>query len=91
MKDLPVTLAAVRDAAAAIAGAIAHSPVIAVPALSELAGTEIHLKLETLHRTGVQGARRARQAPDARCLANTHRCRRDVGRQPCARGCLPRS
>ena len=52
MKDLPVTLAAVRDAAAAIAGAIAHSPVIAVPALSELAGTEIHLKLETLHRTG---------------------------------------
>jgi threonine dehydratase len=52
MNDLPVTLAAVRDAAAAIAGAIAHSPVIASPALSELAGTEIHLKLETLHRTG---------------------------------------
>ena len=52
MNDLPVTLAAVHDAAAAIAGAIAHSPVIASPALSELAGTEIHLKLETLHRTG---------------------------------------
>jgi len=52
MNDLPVTLAAVRDAAAAIAGAIAHSPVIASPALSELVGTEIHLKLETLHRTG---------------------------------------
>jgi threonine dehydratase len=52
MNDLPVTLAAVRDAAAAIAGAIAHSPVVASPALSELAGTEIHLKLETLHRTG---------------------------------------
>jgi len=52
MNDLPVTLASVRDAAAAIAGAIAHSPVIASPALAELAGTEIHLKLETLHRTG---------------------------------------
>jgi threonine dehydratase len=52
MNDLPVTLAAVRDAAAAIAGAIAHSPVVASPALAELAGTEIHLKLETLHRTG---------------------------------------
>ena len=52
MKDLPVTVAAVRDAAAAIAAAIARTPVIAAPALSELAGTEIHLKLETLHRTG---------------------------------------
>ncbi len=52
MNDLPVTLAAVRDAATAIAGAIARSPVVASPALSELAGTEIHLKLETLHRTG---------------------------------------
>jgi threonine dehydratase len=52
MKDLPVTVAAVRDAAAAIASSIAHSPVIASPALSELAGAEIHLKLETLHRTG---------------------------------------
>jgi len=52
MSDLPVTIANVRHAAAAIAGAIAHTPVIAAPALSELAGTEIHLKLETLHRTG---------------------------------------
>ena len=52
MTDLPVTIAAVRDAAAAIAGAIAHTPVIAAPALSELAGAEIYLKLETLHRTG---------------------------------------
>jgi threonine dehydratase len=52
MNDLPVTLAAVRHAAAAIAGTIAHSPVVASPALSELAGTEVHLKLETLHRTG---------------------------------------
>jgi threonine dehydratase len=50
--DLPVTIAAIRDAAAAIAGAVAHTPLIAAPALSELAGAEIHLKLETLHRTG---------------------------------------
>jgi threonine dehydratase len=52
MKDLPVTIGAVRDAAAAIAEAIARSPVIEAPALSELAGTEIHLKIETQHRTG---------------------------------------
>jgi threonine dehydratase len=52
MKDLPVTVAAVRDAAAAIAEAIAGTPLIAAPALSEVAGTEIHLKIETQHRTG---------------------------------------
>jgi threonine dehydratase len=52
MHDLPVTAAAVRNAAAAISRAIARTPTIAAPALSELAGAEIHLKLETLHRTG---------------------------------------
>ena len=52
MHDLPVTAAAVRNAAAATAGAIARTPTIAAPALSELAGAEIHLKLEILHRTG---------------------------------------
>jgi threonine dehydratase len=52
MDNLPVTIAAVRDAAAAIAGAILRAPTITAPALSELAGCEIHLKLETLHRTG---------------------------------------
>jgi threonine dehydratase len=52
MSGLPVTIEAVRRAAAAIGSAIARSPVIAAPALSELAGAEIHLKLETLHRTG---------------------------------------
>lgn len=52
MKDLPVTITAVRRAAAAIAGAIAHTPVAAAPGLSEVVGAEIHLKLETLHRTG---------------------------------------
>jgi threonine dehydratase len=52
MNDLPVTVAAVRDAAARIEGAITATPTIVAPALSELAGSEIHLKLETLHRTG---------------------------------------
>jgi threonine dehydratase len=45
MNDLPVTVAAVRRVAAGIAQAIARTPAIAAPALSELAGTEIHLKL----------------------------------------------
>src|SRR5215475_12897125 len=52
MHDLPVTVTSVGDAAAAIAGAIARTPTIAASALSELAGAELHLKLETLHRTG---------------------------------------
>src|SRR6267143_660038 len=52
MHDLPVTAAAVGDAAAAIAGAIARTPTIAAPALSELVDAELHLKLETVHRTG---------------------------------------
>ena len=52
MTDLPVCIAEIRRAAAAIAGAIVHTPVIAAPALSELAGAELYLKLETLHRTG---------------------------------------
>src|SRR5260370_40876402 len=52
MTDMPVTIAAVRKAAAAIDGAIAHTPVVPALAISELASAEIHLKLETLHRTG---------------------------------------
>jgi threonine dehydratase len=52
MKDLPVTVGAIRDAAAAIAETISRSPLIAAPALSEVAATEIHLKIETQHRTG---------------------------------------
>jgi len=52
MDDLPVTAAAVGNAAAAIAGAIARTPTIAAPALSEVVGAELYLKLETLHRTG---------------------------------------
>ena len=52
MNNLPVTTADIRRAAAAIAGAVGRTPTIAAPGLSELAGCEIYLKLETLHRTG---------------------------------------
>ena len=52
MNDLPVTIADIHKAAAAIGGAVARTPTVGAPALSELAGAEIHLKLETLHRTG---------------------------------------
>jgi threonine dehydratase len=52
MTDLPVTVKDIRHAAAAIAGAITRTPAVAAPALSELTGADIHLKLETLHRTG---------------------------------------
>jgi threonine dehydratase len=49
---LPVTIEAVRKAAAVIAVAVGHTPAISAAALSELAGAELCLKLETLHRTG---------------------------------------
>jgi threonine dehydratase len=52
MNDLPVTIAAIRWAAAAIHGTIAHTPTVPAGAISELVGAKIHLKLETLHRTG---------------------------------------
>jgi threonine dehydratase len=52
MKDLPVTIADIRRAAAAIRSAVPHTPTIAAPALSERAGAEICLKLESLQRTG---------------------------------------
>jgi threonine dehydratase len=52
MNDLPVTIADIKKAAAAIAGAVAPTPTIPAPALSARAGAEIYLKLETLHRTG---------------------------------------
>src|SRR5215831_15203972 len=52
MSGLPVTIAAVRQAAAAIDGAIVHTPVIRASAISELTGADVFLKLETLHRTG---------------------------------------
>ncbi|HVC55617.1 MAG TPA: threonine ammonia-lyase [Stellaceae bacterium] len=50
--DLPVTIADIRRAQAAIAGAVARTPTVRAAALSELAGCEVFLKLETLHPTG---------------------------------------
>jgi threonine dehydratase len=52
MNDLPVTIADIRQAETAIAGAVARTPTIASPALSALAGCDIRLKLEILQRTG---------------------------------------
>src|SRR6202521_601544 len=49
---LPVAIADIRHAQAAIAGAVAHTPTIRAAALSEMAGCEVFLKLETLHATG---------------------------------------
>jgi threonine dehydratase len=52
MPDLPITIADIRRAAAAIDGAVLRTPTIAAPALSESGGAEICLKLESLQRTG---------------------------------------
>jgi threonine dehydratase len=47
-----VTAADIRAAAAAIAGAVLRTPSVLAPALAEMTGAEIVLKLETLHPTG---------------------------------------
>ncbi|HTV88419.1 MAG TPA: threonine ammonia-lyase [Stellaceae bacterium] len=52
MTDLPVTIDDVRRAAAAIAGAVARTPLVRAAALSAIAGCEVFLKLETLQATG---------------------------------------
>ena len=52
MNDLPVTIADIQRAAAAIAGAVAKTPTIRAHALSEIVGCDVYLKLETLHPTG---------------------------------------
>jgi threonine dehydratase len=49
---LPVSLADVRRAAAAIADAVAETPLVPAPSLSAAAGCEVWLKLETQHPTG---------------------------------------
>ena len=49
---LPVTIGDIRRAEAAIAGAVARTPLVRAAALSEMAGCEVFLKLETLHATG---------------------------------------
>ena len=52
MSVLPVAIDDVRRAAAAIEGAVERTPTVAAPALSDTVGAELHLKLETLQRTG---------------------------------------
>jgi threonine dehydratase len=52
MSTLPVTNADIGRAAAAIADAIAKTPLVPVPTLSLAAGCEVWLKLETQHPTG---------------------------------------
>jgi threonine dehydratase len=49
---LAVSLAEIGQAAEAIAGDVLRTPTIAAPALSAMTGTEVALKLETLHPTG---------------------------------------
>jgi len=49
---LPVTVSDIRNAQTAIAEAVARTPTIRAAALSEMAGCEVFLKLETLHPTG---------------------------------------
>jgi threonine dehydratase len=51
-KPLPVTLADIRAAAGNISGDVLRTPAIAAPALSEVTGAEVVLKLEMLHPTG---------------------------------------
>ncbi|HZS85563.1 MAG TPA: threonine ammonia-lyase [Stellaceae bacterium] len=50
--SLPVSLAEIRAAAAAIAGEVLRTPAVPAPALSKLTGADIVVKLETLHPTG---------------------------------------
>jgi threonine dehydratase len=52
MNDLPVTIADIRSAQAAIAGAVAATPMIRAASLSQMTGCEVFLKLETVHPTG---------------------------------------
>jgi threonine dehydratase len=52
MSGLPVTIADVRRAAQALTGAIAKTPLVPAPSLSEIVGGEVWLKLETQHPTG---------------------------------------
>src|SRR5258708_4873684 len=52
MSALPVTIDDVRRAEQALAGAIAKTPLVPAPGLSESAGCEVWLKLETQHPTG---------------------------------------
>jgi len=52
MNALPVDIAAIRRAQEKIADAVAKTPLVAAPTLSEASGCEVWLKLETQHPTG---------------------------------------
>ncbi len=52
MSELPVDAGDVTRAEEAIAGAIAKTPLVPAPSLSDAAGCEVWLKLETQHPTG---------------------------------------
>jgi threonine dehydratase len=52
MNALPVSIADVRRAMQALGGAIVKTPLVPAPTLSESAGCEVWLKLETQHPTG---------------------------------------
>lgn len=49
---MPVTIDEIRAAAELIAGEVVRTPTVPAPSLSETYGAEVHLKLETLQRTG---------------------------------------
>src|SRR5205085_3714033 len=50
--DLPVSIADIRKAEAAIAGTLTRTPLVRAAELSDLSGCEAYLKLETLQTTG---------------------------------------
>src|SRR3954453_7088667 len=52
MIDLPVTIDDIHRAAGSMTGEIVRTPLIRAAALSEIAGVEIFLKLETMQATG---------------------------------------
>ena len=52
MTELPVSIADIRKAEAAIAGTLTRTPLVRAAELSDLSGCEAYLKLETLQTTG---------------------------------------
>src|SRR3954451_11484413 len=59
---MPITLDDIRAAASRIAGAVSISPCLHSPALSELTGSRVYCKLDSLQRTGSFKERGARNA-----------------------------
>ncbi len=57
--DSPVTLDTIREAQAQLKGHIVRTPLIAAPALSDMTGVDVRLKLENLQLTGAFKARGA--------------------------------